>query len=347
MKTLEAVKRDNISGETYSELQRRFTRDGVETYSDLIIGLPGETYTSFVMGVNELIETGQHNRIQFNNLSILPNAEMGSALYQEQYGIKTVRSEIINIHGERIVLEDDVPEFQDLVISTESTPPEDWRRTRAFSWMAAFLYFDKILQIPLMVTNQTTSIGYGKLIESFVAADSDSYPLIYEISRFFLTEAESIQNGGPEYVFSSDYLGIYWPPDEFMFIKLTVENRLPELYAEAERLLATFFEESNKTSSMPILSDALSINLSLIRQPFVQSDVTVQLDYDMLSFYDGMRVGKPQPIEKRKTVVKVERSKSYYTDLQTWCREVVWWGNKKGAYLHTNQKVDQQLAGHY
>src|SRR6185369_9574486 len=75
--TLEAIKRDNISLGTYMELQRRFTRDKVETYSDLILGLPGETYESFVKGVDTLIENGQHNRIQFNNLSILPNAEMG------------------------------------------------------------------------------------------------------------------------------------------------------------------------------------------------------------------------------------------------------------------------------
>ena len=44
MTTLEAIKRDNISLGTYMELQRRFTRDKVETYSDLILGLPGETY---------------------------------------------------------------------------------------------------------------------------------------------------------------------------------------------------------------------------------------------------------------------------------------------------------------
>ena len=80
--TLLAVKRDNISLETYMELQRRFTNDGVETYSDLILGLPGETYDSFVRGVDTLISSGQHNRIQFNNLSILPNAEMADPAYR-------------------------------------------------------------------------------------------------------------------------------------------------------------------------------------------------------------------------------------------------------------------------
>ena len=91
--TLSNIKRDNISLETYWELQSRFTKDKVETYSDLILGLPGETYDSFVKGVNTLMENGQHNRIQFNNLSILPNAEIASKAYIEEYEIETVISE--------------------------------------------------------------------------------------------------------------------------------------------------------------------------------------------------------------------------------------------------------------
>ena len=83
-KTLENIKRDNISLESYWELARRFTKDKVETYSDLILPLPGETYSSFCNGVDDLIRAGQHNRIQFNNLSILPNAEMGDPEYLQK-----------------------------------------------------------------------------------------------------------------------------------------------------------------------------------------------------------------------------------------------------------------------
>ena len=104
-------------------------------------------------GVDQLMENGQHNRIQFNNLSILPNAEMGDPAYQKKYGMVTVESKIINIHGERVELDDDVPEVQDLVIATASTPLADWRRTRNFCWMAALLHFDKLFQIPLILAH--------------------------------------------------------------------------------------------------------------------------------------------------------------------------------------------------
>src|SRR5258708_2322564 len=107
--TLTAIKRHNISTESFKELQRRFTRDRVETYSDLILGLPGETYDSFAEGVSEVISNGQHNRIQFNNLSILPNAEMGDPEYQKKYGMVTVETKIINIHRSLAQYQEEIP----------------------------------------------------------------------------------------------------------------------------------------------------------------------------------------------------------------------------------------------
>src|SRR5262249_8868720 len=162
--------------ESYMELQRRFTRDRVETYSDLILGLPGETYESFVRGVDLLIENGQHNRIQFNNLSILPNAEMGDPAYQAKYGMQTIQSRIINIHGERVELDEDVHEIQDLVIATAAMPLAEWRRTRVFCWMTALLHFDKLFQIPLLLAHSITGIAYRDVIEAFVNADSREFP---------------------------------------------------------------------------------------------------------------------------------------------------------------------------
>ena len=142
-KTLKAIKRDNINLETFHEIQRRFSAQGVETMTDLILGLPDETYESFANGVSKVIESGQHNRIQFNNLSILPNAEMGDPDYQKKYGMQVVETEVVNIHGELLDSHREVTETQDLVVATHAMPKADWVRTRAYCWMAGLLHFDK------------------------------------------------------------------------------------------------------------------------------------------------------------------------------------------------------------
>ena len=114
---------------------------------------------------------------------------MGDPAYQAKYGMVTVESKIINIHGERVELDDDVPEVQDLVIATAATPLADWRRTRIFCWMTALLHFDKLFQIPLILAHGISGIAYRDMIEAFMAADPERYPMIAEINAFFESEA--------------------------------------------------------------------------------------------------------------------------------------------------------------
>ena len=243
--TLKSIKRHNISSQSYQELQRRFTRDRVETYTDLILGLPGETYDSFVEGVSEVIENGQHNRIQFNNLSILPNAEMGDPEYQKRYAMDTVETRVVNIHGSLVESEDEIHEVQQLVISTASLPREDWRRVRAFSWAAGLLHFDKVLQIPLVMIHQICGVGYRELLELFTEGLLGDFPVLRSIRDFFLRKAGEIQEGAEEYCRSEKWLNIWWPADEYILIELCTSGKLGFFYREAERptLPLTFRQE--------------------------------------------------------------------------------------------------------
>lgn len=344
--TLAAIKRDNISLGTYLELQRRFTRDHVETYSDLILGLPGETYDAFVDGVARVIESGQHNRIQFNNCSILPNAEMADPEYRARWGLVTVECPIVNIHGALEETEDGIRETQELVVATAAMPAGDWRRARAFAWMTALLHFDKLLQIPLVVLHALGGIGYRRLIEAFMAVETSRSPLIGGVRDFFVERARDIQAGGPEYVYSRDWLGIYWPADEYVFIRLTAERTLDRFYDEARAVLDGMLAAG---SAVPraALDDAVTVNRALVKQPHAGDDVIVRLTHDILAFYRDALEGTPGELRAAPVSYVIDRSSERWNDLQAWSREVVWYGNKKGAYLYGNRAATGALAGHY
>jgi radical SAM superfamily enzyme YgiQ (UPF0313 family) len=353
--TLQNIKRDNISLETYLELARRFTRDKVETYSDLIIALPGETYNSFIDGVNTLINTGQHHRIQFNNLSILPNAEMGDPEYLLKYKMRTVSSEIINIHGSKVVLEDDMPEIQDVVIETYSMSSNDWLRTRAISWMISFLYFDKLVQIPIMLQRELSGMSYKEIFESFMHVESSEYPIIAGIRDFFIEEACHIQNGGVEFHYSEEWLGIYWPADEYVYIRLTAEKKFDLFYSEISKLFTSFHRSSSLEYSFDIISEAISINHALVSQPFVSNDIISTSKYNIIEYWKGICEGQPIILVRGDYSYKLMRSQRNYSDFSVWCKEVVWWGNKKGAYLYPiSSNLDvllssltTELSGHH
>jgi radical SAM superfamily enzyme YgiQ (UPF0313 family) len=346
-KTLEAIKRENISTESYQELQRRFTRDRVETYSDLILALPGETYESFANGVSSVVENGQHNRIQFNNLAILPNAEMGDPEYQRKYGMEIVETQIINIHGSLAESREEIAEVQQLVVATGSMPREDWVRTRTFGWMTAFLHFDKVMQIPLIVLHDVCGVSYRDLFEAFLEQRADRFPITSDIKQFFIKSAREIQNGGPEYTHSSEWLDIYWPTDEYIMIKLCVENKLAGFYSEAETLLAEFLKARFLQLPPKLLHEAIELNRNLIKLPFQTGDLEFETSYNIWEFYCAALVGERIQLVERPCVNRIVRTKVVYNSWNDWYREVIWYGNKKGAYLYGNDTVERELAGHY
>jgi radical SAM superfamily enzyme len=52
------VERTNVSMQHYTDLMKRYNAADIPTYTELILGLPGETYRSFADGMNMLMEAG-------------------------------------------------------------------------------------------------------------------------------------------------------------------------------------------------------------------------------------------------------------------------------------------------
>ena len=330
--SLSAVKRANIKLETFYDLQRRFTSEGVETFSDIILGLPEETYETFTDGVSTLIEMGQHNRIQFNNLSILPNAEMGSVEYQEKYGMEIVETKMINIHGNLGEWVDDIYETQQLVVSNNVLSREDWVRCRSFAFMTSLIHFDKLFQIPSILLNVNYGIKYKELINAFLAS---STPVLSYASQFFANKARDIQSGGAEYCESKEWLNIWWTADEYMFIKLVRENILNDFHKEALDLISQLLESHGKTFDKNMLQEAVSFNNQLIKIPFINDILEVELKYNIWDVYRANLIGENIQIEQGSYKYIIDRSVKSWNSWNDWYREVVWYGNKKGAYLYS------------
>jgi hypothetical protein len=201
------------------------------------------------------------------------------------------------------------------------------------------------VQIPIIVTHEVFGVSYRTITEAFMQADPERYPLLNEIHEFFDKFAREIQDGGPEYVYSSDWLGIYWPADEFIFIKLTAEDRLNEFHDECGRLLHALAPAA--AAGPKILDEALRLNQALVKQPGRRDDINVPCSVDLLAFYRGVLNGERIQLKPQAVNYAVKRSVENYTDFQDWCREVVWYGNKKGAYLYGNKAVAVEYAGHF
>ncbi|MEZ0369173.1 MAG: radical SAM protein [Candidatus Sericytochromatia bacterium] len=289
---LKAIKRDNISLETYREMQRRYQRDGIETYTDLIVGLPGESYDSFVDGVSEIIADGQHHWIWFYNVYVLPNAELAQPEYREQHGIESVRIPFSEAHSP---VNQIVPEWQEMAIATKTLSRADWRRVRTFSWWARIIYFrSKLLQIPLLLLNNLAGISYRRSFEFFNDGLSQNTPMLAGFKRFLDQKALNLQEGrdaadhimqGPE---------PYWIHiEDFAHEMLLSLGTARGFFREAGAALHQLLEQSGATLPPGLLDESLRLSEAISVQKLLLQPLVVEGRYNLWEYYQAALRGEP------------------------------------------------------
>jgi hypothetical protein len=337
--TLVDVRRDNMQLGEYYTIQASLAAQGVYTMTDLIFPMPSETQESLKSGIDVLVENGQYNRIQFNNLSVLVNTEMGNPEYQKTHGFVLKSTPIINPHGARTTgSEMDLPqERQILVIGTNTMPVEKWVAVRAFCWMFNLLFFNKLLQIPLLICSKVLPFKITSLVDLLVEKSIEYGGLIGSVHSTFVKYANDIAHGeGNEFIYDEDALGIYWPPDELAFIRLAKNDELGQLYHESRSLLIDLLDQRGNTNLNPVMiDDAISLNNFLLRLPnssLNRMNKLINLNYDLVEWYWETLKGLDVKLPRRKNVCYAKDDRDDL-DFNEWCKGVVWYGSRRGEYL--------------
>ncbi|HEY9841202.1 MAG TPA: radical SAM protein, partial [Candidatus Obscuribacterales bacterium] len=128
---LEAIKRDNISLEVYHQLLQRFVANGIPTYTDVLLGLPGETFDSFLDVLDTVISQGQHTELRIWNVHLLPNAEMSAPAYRQKYGIEAVVAPCHAPYDQASGHQTGIQEECEMIIATNTMSRQDWLRMQA------------------------------------------------------------------------------------------------------------------------------------------------------------------------------------------------------------------------
>ena len=267
---------------------------------------------------------------------------MSDPEYQREFGFDIIETKIINIHGSLSTIEE-VPEIQHLVVGTRSTPRADWIKTRVFGWMTALFHFDKLLQIPSIIIHNEFSLSFRELIELFIT-DQSEFPIVQNIHSFFVDKARDIQNEGAEFCESKKWLNIWWPADELMLITLCTENNLENFYKEAEEIIDNYLKHKGLSHYKQMLHEALYLNQNLIKLPFQKHDKELQLAYNIWEVYYAALRGNHEPLEEGSFSYKIDRTSAKWSSWEDWCREVIWWGNKKGAYIYNCAAIGKKMC---
>jgi radical SAM superfamily enzyme YgiQ (UPF0313 family) len=136
---LENIKRSNIKLETFQELQVELQEQGMQSYGELILSLPGESKQTFMDSVRDLLDAGS-SRISAHQLMLLHGAEMATPESRKKFGLRTnfrvVARNIGNYTGEPVI------EVEEMVVDTPTFPFEDYLDARVFHLLLTIFYYE-------------------------------------------------------------------------------------------------------------------------------------------------------------------------------------------------------------
>ncbi|MEZ0368689.1 MAG: radical SAM protein [Candidatus Sericytochromatia bacterium] len=298
---LQAIRRDNISLPVYQQLLRRFVGHGIPTYTDILIGLPEESFDSFLDGLDALITMGQHDEMRFLHTYLLPNAEMSAPEYRRRYGLETITLPFFSSHLELLNVEEVAEEYE-MVVATNTLPREDWIRARALAWLIELLYYSKLLQLPLLLIHALTGLTHRELLLAFFETPLPArMPLLHKLRHFLHAKARTVSQGEPESCLRSNPLtgeSLCVPVPAFVLTHLLFGAQLGDFLQESRQLLKTLLQSKGLSLPPGLLTESLTLAAAMLETSLPQKrPVSLDLSYNLWSCYQQIRQGQEAKLE--------------------------------------------------
>lgn len=137
---LTAIKRDNIKLDTYAQVNQRLLEQGRATLAEIIFPLPGETYASFVHGLEQLIDAGT-SRILSYTLQVNHGTEYKDPDFRKRHGYvikwRVIPLDFGEYAGQRVF------DVEEAGVATCDASFDDYLAVRGISLLTELLYNDR------------------------------------------------------------------------------------------------------------------------------------------------------------------------------------------------------------
>ncbi len=331
---LKNIGRTNMSLEHFKNLMQMYTNRGIMAYSELILGLPGETYESFAGGIETLFECGQHKSVIVYPCELLPNSQLGSNDSVEKYKIEVCRTEFRQHHS--AVDKTAVREYSDNIISTYSMNLDDWKKSYIFALYAQGLHTMCLTMMIAVYLYHEKKVGYKAFYEGIIdwsKANPDT--LCGELYRECTQFVDNVIDGKDS--FKSVFEGFgktTWGFDEYLFMKGAVN---PErFYNEIKEYIASYGADDEITDDLIKYQKGIIKKMNMTR-------LDIALDYDFESYFDAILNNSYKPLEKRKNTVTVTEENPVAT-IDEYAREYVWYGRRDDAPVYSAKRNNLKVT---
>ncbi len=312
---LENIGRKNMSLERFQKHFSVYHEEGLQVYSELILGLPGETYDSFVDGICKLFEIGQHFIFEVYHCIVLPNSQLGQSDYINKYGIKTSRSEIVRFHCTADAYY--IPEKIDIITETDTMPCEMWQKSSLFAGFTQAMHACGLLRCFSVYAFYELKKSYRSFYEGLMEyIEAGNAPFTNELYQNVKASFEKLAQGINPRFYVPFAGNLVWDHYEYMF--LYISANIDKFYAELLPYLCSVIKDEQ------ILSQLMSYQKAVLRRPD-ESQTECETEYDFYDYFKNIYINKYSAPQKGKFKT-VFADSAPVSDWEEFGKRVVWYG---------------------
>ena len=324
---LSNIGRKNLTMKHFSSLMRRYNMAGIPSYSEIILGLPGETYESFCRGLCALLENGQHNSVSVYYCEVLPNSRLTDSEYMKKHGIQVMKVGFNHIHS-TLKREEEVKEYSYLVKATATMSFEQWVDSNLFSICIQTFHALGILRFFALYLYNEGIAGYYE----FYGALKDF--LVFgggRVSAMFRLFGEKYKNSldGDWNCHNERFGNVTWTFEEGAFLEISAD--MDGCFGEFSEFLRGFGIEDELFEEL-LRYQKFRINT------FEPAKREASFAYDFESYFNAVIDGEEASLEK--TPITLKNVSERYDSFPEYAKHVVWFGRRRGDTL---AKVEREV----
>lgn len=241
---LKNIGRKNMSLDELAKTLHKYSKANVTTYTDLMLGLPGDTYESYCRSLLGVIEAGQHNIINILPFEMLPNTTMYTPEFIEKYSVKTVKSKLC-LNRCKLSESDSLGSRSEVIVETNTMSRSDWRNAFRISALVQGYHCFGLLTYISVYLRREKNVSYYDFYTSLYDWSEKNNTFIKSVTDRVCRSLDSFLEGKGNLGFYDKELGdIYWQFQEgqFLFSALDIDR----FYSEIREFSKRFEPDENE-----------------------------------------------------------------------------------------------------
>ncbi|MBQ4339352.1 MAG: radical SAM protein [Clostridia bacterium] len=327
-KTLEAIGRKNLSVNKFAQELNKYRKHNINTYTDLMLGLPEETLESFCKGLFDIIEAGQHYSITVHRCEVFPNTPIYSDEIRNKYKIKTMRSQLCQKHN-NVNKDLDFSSRSEVIIGTDAMTPQEWYTAERISISVQSFHSMGLLRFFAVYLRKAHNVSYYDFyMKLYDWIENESRVLKRLLDHTCENFVPFIEGKSNLYFADERFGSIYWDFEEALFLCSVAE--FEAFYDDVKSYLGRYFDDAE------LFNDLLRYQKEMIALP-CKDERIFETQYDWHEYFRLIFDPAVTHPEKKKTALKIPVSET--DNWFDYARVVAWYGRRDEKSINPAEYV--------